>query len=127
MNVEPQSVPLRVVIVDDNRQFLAAAGNLLHQEGVDVVGTATTSAEAVPLAAEHRPDVILVDVDLGEESGFDLARVFATTSDASVVLISAYPESDLADLIALSSALGFVSKSELSASAITSLLADKRR
>ena len=97
---------------------------MLEQEGVTVVGIATTSAEALPLAEALHPDVILVDVDLGEESGFDLAQRLSAAVNSSVVLISAYPESELADLIAASPAVGFVSKSELSARAVSNLLAD---
>jgi DNA-binding NarL/FixJ family response regulator len=122
MNIESRCVGLRMVIVDDSSHFLDAARNLLEHDGVEVVGVASTSAEAVELAAELRPDVFLVDVDLGEESGFDLAQKLATRGKFRVVLISAYPESELSDLIAASPADGFVSKSELSASALANLL-----
>jgi DNA-binding NarL/FixJ family response regulator len=125
MNVESQKVALRMVIVDDNVHFLDAARNVLQQEGIDIVGMASTSAEALQLVAELEPDVILVDVDLGEESGFDLARALVAVDDASVVLISAYPESDLADLIAASPVVGFVSKAELSARAVSNLLGNE--
>lgn len=117
---------LKVVIVDDNRHFLNAARDVLQQEGVAVVGIAGTSAKARQLVAFLRPDLVLVDVDLGDESGFDLAQELSEAADAKVVLISAYPESDLADLIAASPALGFVSKSGLSASAVSSLLGIER-
>jgi DNA-binding NarL/FixJ family response regulator len=127
MNVESQGVALRMVVVDDNRPFLNAARNVLRQEGIDVVGIASTSEEALQLVEELRPDVILVDVDLGEESGFDLAQRLASPDAASVVLISAYPEAELADLIAASPAVGFVSKSELSARAVSTLLGNARR
>jgi two-component system nitrate/nitrite response regulator NarL len=114
---------LRILIVDDSRHFLNAARGALEQDGITVVGVASTSAEALQLARQLRPDGILVDIDLGDESGLDLAREFASAEAAPVVLISAYPESELADLIAASPAVGFVSKSQLSASAVSSLLA----
>jgi two-component system nitrate/nitrite response regulator NarL len=114
---------LRILIVDDSRHFLKAARGALEQDGISVVGVASTSAEALQLAQELRPDGILVDIDLGDENGLDLARAFAAAEAAPVVLISAYPESELADLIATSPAIGFVSKSQLSASAVSSLLA----
>ena len=117
---------LRILLVDDSRHFLDAARGVLEQDGLTVVGVASTSAEARQLARDLRPDGILVDVDLGDESGLDLAREFAATDAAPVVLISAYPASDLAELIATSPAVGFVSKSELSASAIRGLLATGR-
>jgi DNA-binding NarL/FixJ family response regulator len=62
------------MIVDDNAQFLEAAAELLQREGIDVVGVASTIAEALQQAGELRPDVYLVDLDLGGESGFDLAQ-----------------------------------------------------
>jgi len=126
MNIEPQSVPLRMVIVDDSSHFLDAARNLLEHDGIDVVGVASRSAEAIELVAALRPDVILVDVDLGEESGFDLAQQLVVFEDVRVVLISAYPESELADLIAASPVDGFVSKSELSAEALSNLFGSQR-
>jgi len=113
---------MRIVIVDDSSHFLRAARNALRQEGADVVGSASTIQEALQLAEELRPDVILVDVDLGEESGFDLAERLTAAGAANVVLISAYPEAELADLIAASPALGFVAKSELSARAVSDVL-----
>ena len=68
---------LRCLIVDDNASFLDAATNLLEREGLDVVGVASTSDEALRQAEELRPDVVLVDIMLGTESGFDLARRLA--------------------------------------------------
>jgi DNA-binding NarL/FixJ family response regulator len=116
---------LRSLIVDDNEGFRAAARALLEREGISVVGIASSCAEAVQLAGELRPDVALVDIDLGEESGFDVALRLAGP-DASelspVVLISAYPEGDFADLIAASPALGFLSKSDFSAKNIHAVL-----
>jgi two-component system, NarL family, nitrate/nitrite response regulator NarL len=113
---------LRHLIVDDNETFLVAARDLLESEGGIVVGQATTSAEALRLAAELDPDVILVDIDLGEESGFELAQRLATEVPAPVVLISTYPEAEFTDLIAPSPAAGFISKSELSAAAVLEVL-----
>jgi two-component system nitrate/nitrite response regulator NarL len=119
----PGPAPLRVLIVDDSELFRRAARTVLEQDGVSVVGTASTSMEALRLTAELQPDVVLVDIDLGHESGFDLAHRLAAR-DAPVVLISAYPASEFADLIAASPAAGFVPKSELSAGAVMGLLGD---
>jgi DNA-binding NarL/FixJ family response regulator len=115
-------MPLRLLIVDDNVHFLSAARDLLEREGVTVLGVAATSAEALQLAQDLQPDVVLVDVDLGDENGFDLAQQLAAGEDGRVVLISAYPEAEFADLITASPALGFVSKSELSARAVSDLV-----
>ncbi|HVD56109.1 MAG TPA: response regulator transcription factor [Thermoleophilaceae bacterium] len=115
---------LRSLIVDDNTHFLTAARDLLEREGVEVVGVASSGAEALRLAGMLRPDVALVDIDLGDESGLDLARrlVGADGERSRVVLISAYSENDFADLIAASPAVGFLSKAELSAAKIEEVL-----
>jgi DNA-binding NarL/FixJ family response regulator len=115
----------RYLIVDDNRAFLDAAESLLKREGLDVVGVATTIEEALGQARELSPDVVLVDIMLGDESGFDLARLLVedgSTRGPGVILISTQHESDFADLISESPALGFVPKSELSAHAIERLV-----
>jgi DNA-binding NarL/FixJ family response regulator len=109
---------VRCIIVDDNGPFLEAAADLLRREGVDIVATAANSADALRLVTELRPDVTLVDVELGDEDGFELAQWL----DSKVILISTHPEEDLAHLIAASPALGFVSKTRLSAQAIRTLL-----
>jgi DNA-binding NarL/FixJ family response regulator len=113
------------VIVDDSARFLEAARALLEREGVAVVGVASTSAEALELVDELRPDVTLVDIDLGTESGFDLASRLArdaVLASSPAVLISTHAEGDFADLIDSSPALGFLSKSDLSAEAIFEIL-----
>ena len=118
-------VSLRCLIVDDNASFLKAAGRLLEREGVTVVGVASNGAEALTRARDLRPDVILLDIVLGAESGLEIARrlVEADPDGARVILISTHAEADFADLIDATPAAGFVSKSELSASAVRLLAA----
>jgi DNA-binding NarL/FixJ family response regulator len=126
---------LRCLIVDDSPHFLQSARALLEREGIAVVGVASTGAEALRRAEELQPDATLVDVDLGGESGFDLARRLqreTTLEPSSVILISADAEEDFADLIAASPAAGFLCKSNLSARAIREVLGgtgdrDRRR
>ena len=112
------------MVVDDNPHFVAAARSLLEREGVTVLGAAADGAEAVRLTAELRPDVVLVDIDLGAESGLDVARRLARSAGPvpPVILISTYAEEDYADLIADSPAVGFLPKAALSAAAIHRLL-----
>jgi DNA-binding NarL/FixJ family response regulator len=88
---DPSRVPIRSLIVDDNPLFLEGATDLLNREGLDVVGVASTSAEAIRLVRELRPDVILVDVFLGDEDGFELARKL---SDASAPAFAGDPHFD---------------------------------
>jgi CheY-like chemotaxis protein len=118
-------VALRCLIVDDNPHFLQAARALLEQEGLQIVGVASTGAEALVRVAELHPDVTLVDVDLGETSGFELTRRLGNYPhlDAGhLILISVQAEDDLADLIEASPAIGFVGKPALSAAAIEALV-----
>jgi DNA-binding NarL/FixJ family response regulator len=119
-------VTLRCVIVDDNPAVLRAARALLEGQGIAVVGIATTSEEAVSLMEELEPDVMLIDIDLGPESGFELARRLAQSRDwarSRVILTSTHDEADYAHLVAASPAVGFLPKSDLSATAIRRLLA----
>jgi two-component system, NarL family, nitrate/nitrite response regulator NarL len=118
---------LRCLIVDDNERFLEAARSSLGREQaeIEVVATATTSAQALRRTAELRPDVVLVDISLGEESGFDLARRLAERFDflrSRIVLISTRSEEDYEDLIASSPAIGFLPKSRVSATEVRALL-----
>jgi DNA-binding NarL/FixJ family response regulator len=113
-----------VLIVDDNARFLDAARTLLVQQGLKVVGVASTAAEARGRAAELRPDVVLVDIMLGGESGFELARRLRRRArgGSAVILTSTHEPADFADLIDESPADGFVAKAELSAIAIQRIL-----
>jgi len=118
-------MPLRCLLVDDNDAFLETARDLLEREDMQVVGMASNIAGALRQARTLRPDVILVDIGLGEESGFELARLLAADGQggrAGVILISAQAETDYTDLIAESPAAGFLPKPELSAQRIRQIL-----
>jgi CheY-like chemotaxis protein len=113
------------LIVDDSADFRDAASAMLERAGISVVGIASNSAEALRLYRHARPDVALVDVDLGAESGFDLAEQLhrlGSTTPLSVILVSTYAETDLAEMIAASPAVGFLPKFALSSEAIRDLL-----
>jgi DNA-binding NarL/FixJ family response regulator len=116
---------MRCMIVDDSQNFLEAARGLLESEGITVVGVASTGAEALELVDELRPDVTLVDINLGGESGFELAEQLhwdERVALSPVIMISTYAEQDIAEMIAESAALGYVYKSSLSPDAIRDLL-----
>lgn len=122
---ETASVALRVLIIDDNLHFLEAARSSLERQGVSVVGIAATGAEALAQAEALKPDVALVDIGLGDESGFELTRQLVAGFPGlrgRVVLISTRGEDDYADMIETSPAVGFISKSHLSARALGELL-----
>lgn len=109
----------RCLIVDDSADFREAARAMLERGGIEVVGTACDGDEAMRQADALRPDVALVDVDLGAESGFDIAE---RLRDVPVILTSTHDEQDFADLIAASPALGFLPKFALSPAAVKQLL-----
>ncbi|HEX4518386.1 MAG TPA: response regulator transcription factor [Gaiellaceae bacterium] len=109
-------MPIRCLIIDDNRAFLDNASVLLEREGIAVVGVATTGADALRLEEELRPDVVLLDIRLGDENGFELARQLS----GKVILISTHGE-EYAEEIEASPAAGFIPKARLSASEILRL------
>jgi DNA-binding NarL/FixJ family response regulator len=116
----------RCLLVDDNALYLGEARELLQRQGMTIVGAASTGGDALAMAASQRPDVALVDVDLGPESGFDVAGALARCDEpVPVILISAYAEEDLRELIDDSPAVGFLSKSALSRAAIDGLLGER--
>ena len=118
---------MRCLIVDDSPEFLDAARRLLQNEGIDVAGVASRGAEALGLAESLRPDVTLVDIGLGGEDGFAVARQLAERDGhaaGKVILISTHSREEFAELIEASPAIGFISKSALSAEAIRRLATD---
>jgi DNA-binding NarL/FixJ family response regulator len=114
---------LRCVIVDDNPEFLDTAANLLGRQGISIVGVATTFAEALRCVERHKPDVAIVDIKLGDESGFQLAeQLVGAAVPTPVILTSTHSECEYGELIASSPALGFVAKEHLSPERVRRLL-----
>src|SRR3954451_24594227 len=118
---------LRCLIVDDNASFREEVRGLLAEQGLEVVGGAGSAAEARRRIAELRPDVALIDIDLGDESGLELARQLGEQPGRDAVphliLISTHDEAEYADLIEASPAIGFLAKTDLSAATIRQMLA----
>ena len=118
---------LRCLIVDDSPRFGEEARSLLEHEGVSVVGVAASGDEAVRLGKALAPDLALVDISLGEESGFDVARRLVDDLNArapAVIFVSTHDEREFSGRIAASPALGFIPKTLLSAERIRQLLGD---
>jgi two-component system, NarL family, nitrate/nitrite response regulator NarL len=116
-------VALRCLLVDDSEEFLASASRLLEAQGLEIVGRASSGQEAARLADALRADVALVDVQLGDEDGLEVAwQLTADGRPIAVVLISSHPQDDIAELIADSPAVGFLPKTALSAGAIARLV-----
>lgn len=121
--------PLRCLIVDDSPSFLEAARALLEREGLTIAGVASNGAEALRKAESLRPDVILVDISLGDESGLDVARRLhedEQAGGATVILISTHSPADFGDLIGECPNAGFIPKAELSADAIRTIFESSR-
>jgi DNA-binding response OmpR family regulator len=123
----------RCLVVDDDARFLESAKLLLHREGVEV-DTASSGAQAIRQIGVLRPDVVLLDIHLGEESGFAVAHELhaawptagSPEGGARIILISTNSERDYGRLIETSPVLGFIAKSSLSAHAIREVLRGRR-
>jgi DNA-binding NarL/FixJ family response regulator len=116
-------VPLKCLIVDDHEGFLASAAELLSLQGMTIVGCASSADEALRSADSLRPDVTLVDVELGDEDGIELAHRLTDAGTAGdVILISIRTRDELGDLIQDSGAVGFIHKDGLDVAAITNLI-----
>ncbi|PYE18610.1 response regulator receiver domain-containing protein [Williamsia limnetica] len=117
----------RCLIVDDSTAFCVAARGVLEAAGMTVVGTASTLATAIESARSSRPDLILVDIDLGGESGFDVVEALHDDDPRfTMILVSTHDEEDFADMVESSSAVGFLPKFELSADRILGIVARER-
>jgi len=119
---------LTCLIVDDSKEFLAAAARLFAPSSLQVVGLASTGADAKRLVAALAPDVVLLDVELGDEDGIELARELTSGgSRPRVILISLRDRGELAELIAGSGAVGFLRKDALGAPAVADLVGGSAR
>jgi DNA-binding NarL/FixJ family response regulator len=117
-------VSRRVLIVDDHPSFRASARALLTAAGFEVVGEATTGGEALAAVTALRPDIVLLDVQLPDMSGFDVCALLEREDGRppDIVLVSSRDPSDYGDLVEASCACGFVPKGELSSDALLAVL-----
>ena len=112
-----------VLIVDDHATFRSSARAVLEAEGFDVVGEAATVEEALEAVASTQPQVVLLDVELPDGNGFDLAeRLTANGARVNVVLVSSRDYSDFVALVTQSGARGFLPKAELSGERLNALV-----
>ena len=118
-----QSV-MSVLIADDHPSFRAIARRLLEAVGFDVVGEAPDGHEAIAAAQRLRPDLVLLDVQLPDIDGFEVAaRLEQSGLESVVVLTSSRDAADYAPLLARSPARAFIPKAELSGAVLAGLLA----
>ncbi|HEU0023511.1 MAG TPA: response regulator transcription factor [Thermoleophilaceae bacterium] len=112
-----------ILIVDDHPGFRASARMLLEAEGYEVVGEAGDGRSGMEAAFELRPDVVLLDIQLPDMDGFEVAAGLGNNGSApAVVLISSRAREDLEEQVEASSARGFIPKSELSGAALEALI-----
>lgn len=118
-----ENTAVRVLIVDDHPGFRASARSLLEGEGYEVVGQAEDAASALALAQETQPEVVLLDVQLPDLDGFELAeRLIAVHPQLQIVLTSSRDVEDYGPALETSPARGFVPKAELSGATLAALL-----
>jgi DNA-binding NarL/FixJ family response regulator len=116
-------VTTTVVIVDDHAGFRAFARALLQMEGFTVVGEAENGASALAATRRLHPDVLLLDIQLPDMDGFEVARRLDARQPAPpVVFISSREAADYGDRIEESGVKGFIPKGELSGAALRDLI-----
>jgi DNA-binding NarL/FixJ family response regulator len=116
-------MPVTVLIVDDHPSFRATARLLLESEGFEVVGEAADGTTGLRAARELDPDLVLLDVQLPDVDGFQVAaELTGGTGRPAVVITSSRDESDFGPLVSASGARGFIPKAELSGAALLALL-----
>ena len=118
---------MRCLVVDDNVRFLEEAQRALRREGIRIVAVATSAGEARRVLTSQPVDLLLLDIDLGEESGLRATeharRRIASHFNARDLDLSSR-EADFTELIEASPAAGFIAKTELSAKAIYDVLGE---
>src|SRR3954453_19576019 len=120
---ENQPMSRTILIVDDHPSFRASARRLLEADGYDVVGGASDGLSALEAVRDLRPEVVLLDVQLPDIDGFEVAsRLTNGGGGPAVVLVSSRDGSDFGPLVERSGARGFIPKAELSGAALLSLL-----
>jgi DNA-binding NarL/FixJ family response regulator len=117
-------MPHSVLIVDDHAGFRLSARRILEADGYEIVGEAGNGRAAIDLARQLRPDIVLLDVNLPDVDGFEVARALATQPSApAIVLTSSHDREDFGDSLASSHAAGFVPKGDLCGAAVAALVA----
>ena len=114
-------MPLRVLIVDDHPSFRGSVTALLVSEGYDVIGEAVTGAEAVRLAKELQPDLVVLDVQLPDLNGFEVTALLCELDEPPDVVLTSSRD-DYAAAVVGTGARGFLPKDSLSGKTLDALL-----
>jgi DNA-binding NarL/FixJ family response regulator len=111
-----------VLVVDDHPSFRASARALLESEGLEVVGEAADGMSALAEVERLRPEVVLLDIQLPDIDGFEVAARLSGDAGPRVILVSSRDVGDFGGLVARSGFAGFIPKAELSGAAIAELI-----
>lgn len=114
-----------VMIIDDHRGFVSAARKMLAAEGFDIVGEAFDGESGVAMAEQKRPDVVLLDIQLPDIDGFEVARrLEALDPRPAVVLTSSRDAVDYGPRVTAAAAHGFIGKADLTGARLTEVVGD---
>lgn len=115
--------PVRVLVVDDHLILRSGLVEIINEtHGLSVCGVAATSAEALQAAIDHQPDVVIIDISLGLESGLDLVGpIKERCPDAKVLMLSGYDDPQLATEARRVGASGYVVKGGATASLVSAV------
>ena len=117
-------MPASVLIVDDHAGFRLSARRILEVDGYEIVGEAEDGRSAIEAARRLEPDIVLLDLNLPDLDGFEVARQIAKERGApAIVLTSSHDREDFGDSLPASRAAGFVAKDELCGAAVAALVA----
>ena len=115
-------MPASAVIVDDHPSFRASARAVLEASGFEVIAEAADGSTALELLHRLHPDVVLLDVQLPDMSGFDVCVECGDVEDTAIILVSSRDGSDFGDLIERCGARGFIPKADLTGEAIAAFV-----
>lgn len=101
---------LRILVVDDEAILRLDLSEMLDERGHDVVGEADNGADAVRLARELHPDLVLMDVKMPGMSGLEAAKLIGGEQLAPVLLLTAYSQRDVVEQAADSGVMAYLVK-----------------
>ena len=103
---------MKILLVDDHALIRAGLANLLTQNNHEVVAEASTSSQASALINTHKPEIVLVDINLGTSSGIDLIKELKKSGAASkFVVLTMHDDTQTLESAKDAGAIAFVTKS----------------